>query len=100
MNKCLNYNVFHSAISIYLFIYFFIFLLPLLLNLPQIKINKTVIVIGPQRIWTAGEFEHDTRKKRHSEGGVVVPPVLLRDMQALRDYLPGMKEKYEKLCFE
>mmetsp|Transcript_99291 Transcript_99291/g.194981 ORF Transcript_99291/g.194981 Transcript_99291/m.194981 type:complete len:454 (-) Transcript_99291:318-1679(-) len=55
---------------------------------------------GPQRIWTAGEFEHDTRKKRHSEGGVVVPPVLLRDMQALRDYLPGMKEKYEKLCFE
>lgn len=55
---------------------------------------------GPQRIWTAGEFEHDTRKKRHDEGGVVVPPVLLRDMQALRDYLPGMKEKYEKLSFE
>lgn len=55
---------------------------------------------GPQRIWTAGEFEHDTRQKRHSEGGVVVPPVLLRDMQALRDYLPGMKEKYEKLSFE
>ena len=57
-------------------------------------------ITGPQRIWTAGEFEHDTREKRHSEGGVVVPPVLLRDMQALRDYLPGMKEKYEKLSFE
>jgi hypothetical protein len=58
------------------------------------------IATGPQRIWTAGEFEHDTRLAREAAGGVVVPPVLLRDMQALRDYLPGMKEKYEKLCFE
>jgi len=55
---------------------------------------------GPQRIWTAGEFEYDCRNARHEQGGVVVPPVLLRDMQALRDTLPGMKEKYEKLSFE
>eukprot|EP00598_Pedospumella_elongata_P000497 CAMPEP_0184975722 /NCGR_PEP_ID=MMETSP1098-20130426/6877_1 /TAXON_ID=89044 /ORGANISM="Spumella elongata, Strain CCAP 955/1" /LENGTH=457 /DNA_ID=CAMNT_0027498491 /DNA_START=84 /DNA_END=1457 /DNA_ORIENTATION=+ len=55
---------------------------------------------GPQRIWTAGEFEHDTRQSRAEAGGVIVPPVLLRDMQALRDYLPGMKEKYGVLCFE
>lgn len=55
---------------------------------------------GPQRIWTAGEFEHDIRQSRHAAGGVVVPPVLLRDMQALRDTLPGMKDKYAKLCFE
>jgi len=31
---------------------------------------------------------------------VVVPPVLLRDMQALRDTLPGMKDKYAVLSFE
>ena len=55
---------------------------------------------GPQRIWTAGEFEHDCRKSRHEQGGVVVPPILLKDMQQLRDYLPGMKDKYPKLSFE
>jgi len=55
---------------------------------------------GPQRIWTAGEFEYDCRNSRMAQGGVVVPPVLLRDMQALRDTLPGLKEKYEKLVFE
>ena len=58
------------------------------------------LLLGPQRIWTAGEFEHDTRQSRAEAGGVIVPPVLLRDMQALRDYLPGMKEKYGVLCFE
>lgn len=77
---------------------------PLPLNLCLLPLRTSVLPClspaGPQRIWTAGEFEHDTRKSRHEQGGVVVPPVLLRDMQALRDYLPGMKEKYEKLCFE
>lgn len=68
--------------------------------LRQIYRFPALVFAGPQRIWTAGEFEHDTRQKRHEEGGVVVPPVLLRDMQALRDYLPGMKEKYGKLSFE
>lgn len=55
---------------------------------------------GPQRIWTAGEFEYDCRNDRTAKGGVVVPPVLLRDMQALRDTLPGLKEKYATLSFE
>ncbi len=55
---------------------------------------------GPGRIWTAGECEYDKRLARTSAGGVVVPPILLQDMKDLRDYLPGMKEKYDKLCFE
>jgi L-2-hydroxycarboxylate dehydrogenase (NAD+) len=55
---------------------------------------------GPGRIWTAGEPENDARVRRTALGGVVVPPILLSDMQHLRDTLPGMKEKYEKLVFE
>jgi hypothetical protein len=55
---------------------------------------------GPGRIWTAGEMEGDNRVSRTAAGGVIVPPALLKDMKALRDYLPGMKEKYEKLPFE
>jgi hypothetical protein len=30
----------------------------------------------------------------------VVPPARLKDRVALRDTLPGMKEKYSKLSFE
>jgi len=33
-------------------------------------------------------------------GGVMVPPALLKEMQVLRDNLPGLKEKYPKFCFE
>lgn len=55
---------------------------------------------GPGRIWTAGEPENDARVRRTALGGVVVPPALLKDMKDLRDTLPGMKEKYEKLIFE
>lgn len=55
---------------------------------------------GPGRIWTAGEPEWDARQRRTAAGGVMVPPVLLDDMRALRNDLPGMAEKYGKLIFE
>ncbi|CAJ1438836.1 unnamed protein product [Effrenium voratum] len=55
---------------------------------------------GPGRIWTAGEPEHDFRKQRAAEGGVMVPPALLKDMQNLREGLPGLRDKYLKFCFE
>jgi L-2-hydroxycarboxylate dehydrogenase (NAD+) len=55
---------------------------------------------GPGRIWTAGEPEYEARVRRTAAGGVVVPPALLKDMREMRDYLPGMKEKYEKFIFD
>ncbi|CAL1153764.1 unnamed protein product [Cladocopium goreaui] len=55
---------------------------------------------GPGRIWTAGEAENEFRKKRMAAGGVMVPPALLKDMQVLRESLPGLKEKYPKFSFE
>eukprot|EP00913_Durusdinium_trenchii_P034050 g31872.t1 len=55
---------------------------------------------GPGRIWTAGEAENDFRQKRMSEGGVMVPPALLKEMTMLREDLPAIKEKYPKFCFE
>ncbi|CAM9105604.1 unnamed protein product, partial [Ectocarpus fasciculatus] len=55
---------------------------------------------GPGRIWTAGEPEHDARVARTAQGGVMVPPILLQEMGELRDTLPGLKDKYEKLIFE
>ena len=55
---------------------------------------------GPGRIWTAGEPENDARVSRMEKGGVMVPPILLHEMQELRDTLPGLKEKYPRLIFE
>jgi L-2-hydroxycarboxylate dehydrogenase (NAD+) len=55
---------------------------------------------GPGRIWTAGEPEHENRVHRTDAGGTVVPPILLQEMKDLRDQLPGMAEKYQKLSFE
>lgn len=69
-------------------------------NLLNYLRNSTKDPFGPGRIWTAGEPENDARVNRTALGGVVVPPALLKDMKELRDKLPGMKEKYEKLIFE
>ncbi|CAE7567204.1 mdh [Symbiodinium natans] len=55
---------------------------------------------GPGRIWTAGEDQYDYRNQRTANGGVMVPPALLKDMKSLREYLPGLPEKYPKFCFE
>lgn len=55
---------------------------------------------GPGRIWTAGEPEWEARRERSAAGGVLVPPSLLRDMQQLRDSLPGLKELYPVFPFE
>lgn len=55
---------------------------------------------GPGRIWTAGEPENDARIARFAQGGMKVPPVLQKDMMALRDKDPILKDKYAKLPFE
>jgi hypothetical protein len=76
---------------------------------------------GPGRIWTgtvlccalssprllasslfgvAGEPEWDARQRRTAAGGVMVPPALLKDMKDLREYLPGIREKYPQFPFE
>lgn len=55
---------------------------------------------GPGRIWTAGEPEHDARTERVGQGGMTVPPALQKNMIALRDARPGLKEKYGKFPFE
>jgi L-2-hydroxycarboxylate dehydrogenase (NAD+) len=55
---------------------------------------------GQTRIWTAGEPEHDARVERTAQGGVSVPWALQKDMAALRDKLPTIKDKYAKLPFE
>ena len=55
---------------------------------------------GPGRIWTAGELEHDFRQKRAAAGGTMVPPILLEEMKTLRDTLPALTTKYQKLIFE
>eukprot|EP00604_Paraphysomonas_vestita_P001081 CAMPEP_0174818282 /NCGR_PEP_ID=MMETSP1107-20130205/942_1 /TAXON_ID=36770 /ORGANISM="Paraphysomonas vestita, Strain GFlagA" /LENGTH=249 /DNA_ID=CAMNT_0016029929 /DNA_START=624 /DNA_END=1373 /DNA_ORIENTATION=+ len=55
---------------------------------------------GPGRIWTAGEPEWDARVHRTAAGGVMVPPALLKDMKDLREYLPGIKDKYPQFPFE
>lgn len=60
----------------------------------------SLIFIAFFHILSAGEPEWESRLKRTAAGGVVVPPVLLSDMQTLRDSLPGMKDKYSVLCFE
>mmetsp|Transcript_27155 Transcript_27155/g.57097 ORF Transcript_27155/g.57097 Transcript_27155/m.57097 type:complete len:522 (+) Transcript_27155:155-1720(+) len=55
---------------------------------------------GPGRIWTAGEPENDARVERMGQGGMKVPVPLQKNMLALRDTRPGLKEKYEKFPFE
>eukprot|EP00970_Alexandrium_tamarense_P007729 scaffold1477_cov188-Alexandrium_tamarense.AAC.20 len=55
---------------------------------------------GPGRIWTAGEIENDARVERTAQGGMKVPIPLQKNMKALRDTRPGLKEKYVKLLFE
>jgi len=55
---------------------------------------------GPGRIWTAGEPDYDFRCERIASGGTVVPPLLLKEMQDLRNTLPGLKDKYSKFQFE
>eukprot|EP00565_Helicotheca_tamesis_P006406 CAMPEP_0185730156 /NCGR_PEP_ID=MMETSP1171-20130828/8707_1 /TAXON_ID=374046 /ORGANISM="Helicotheca tamensis, Strain CCMP826" /LENGTH=466 /DNA_ID=CAMNT_0028399153 /DNA_START=46 /DNA_END=1446 /DNA_ORIENTATION=+ len=56
--------------------------------------------MGPGRIWTAGEPENDQRVKRFAQGGMSVPASLQKNMVALRDNRPGMKDKYSQLPFE
>ena len=55
---------------------------------------------GPGRIWTAGEPENDARCDRYAQGGMPVPAPLQKNMVALRENRPGLKEKYPKLPFE
>ena len=52
------------------------------------------------RIWTAGEPENDARTERDAKGGMSVPVPLQKNMIALRNARPGLKEIYEKLPFE
>lgn len=56
--------------------------------------------LGPGRIWTAGEPEHDARVERTAQGGMTVVPALQTSMKDLRDARPGLKEKYPTLPFE
>lgn len=56
--------------------------------------------VGPGRIWTAGEKEHDNRVRQSAQGGMAVPPSLQQVMKDLRDSRPGLMEKYAKLPFE
>ncbi|KAL3803661.1 hypothetical protein HJC23_003715 [Cyclotella cryptica] len=55
---------------------------------------------GPGRIWTAGEPENDARVQRMAQGGMKVPVSLQKNMVALRENRPGLKEKYAKFPFE
>ena len=56
--------------------------------------------LGPGRIWTAGEPEHDQRVKRFGQGGMVVAPSLQKNMVSLRDKFPELKKKYATLPWE
>jgi len=56
--------------------------------------------LGPGRIFTAGEIEHECRLERNAQGGMKVLDALQNDMKVLRDNRPGLKEKYPKLPFE
>jgi LDH2 family malate/lactate/ureidoglycolate dehydrogenase len=56
--------------------------------------------LGPGRIFTAGEPEHDERVKQYAQGGMNVPEVLQQNMKDLRDKFPSLKEKYPSLPFE
>jgi len=56
--------------------------------------------VGGGRIFTAGEMENDARTERTNQGGLSVPYALQKDMVALRNKLPSLKEKYAKMPFE
>jgi L-2-hydroxycarboxylate dehydrogenase (NAD+) len=56
--------------------------------------------VGPGRIWTAGEPEHDARLEREAQGGMVVAHVLQQNMMNLREKRPGLQEKYPKFPWE
>lgn len=56
--------------------------------------------LGPGRIWTAGEPEHDARVERTAQGGMKVVKPLQRNMVDLRNTRPGLKDKYPTLPFE
>lgn len=56
--------------------------------------------LGPGRIWTAGEKEHDCRTERFGQGGMKVVKSLQKNMLDLRENRPGLKEKYPKFPFE
>jgi LDH2 family malate/lactate/ureidoglycolate dehydrogenase len=56
--------------------------------------------LGPGRIWTAGEPEHDARVAREAQGGMVVAQVLQQNMLDLRETRPGLKEKYPTFPWE
>lgn len=56
--------------------------------------------LGPGRIWTAGEPEHDQLVKRHAQGGMVVAPSLQENMVSLRDKFPQLQNKYATLPWE
>ena len=56
--------------------------------------------VGPGRIWTAGEPEHDARLAREAQGGMVVSDVLQQNMMDLRESRPGLREKYSKFPWE
>jgi LDH2 family malate/lactate/ureidoglycolate dehydrogenase len=56
--------------------------------------------LGPGRIWTAGEPEHDERGRRYAQGGMNVPKSLQQNMRDLRDKFPSLQEKYATLPFE
>mmetsp|Transcript_15442 Transcript_15442/g.23969 ORF Transcript_15442/g.23969 Transcript_15442/m.23969 type:complete len:459 (+) Transcript_15442:124-1500(+) len=62
--------------------------------------NSKKAPTGPGRIWTAGEMEHDARCQRMGQGGMPVPEPLQKNMVALRETRPGLKDKYPVLPFE
>jgi len=62
--------------------------------------NSKKSPIGGGRIWTAGEPENDARTERTGQGGMKVVVPLQKNMIALRDSRPGLKDKYPKLPFE
>ena len=57
---------------------------------------------GPQRIWTAGEPEHDAFNDRTAQGGFWVPPALQKHMVELRasKLSPEQRERFTPFPFE
>ena len=55
----------------------------------------------PDRIWTAGEKEHDAEVERTAQGGVMVGAALQKNMIDLRNRFPdSLGKKYAKFSFE
>lgn len=55
---------------------------------------------GPGRIYTSGELEHEGVLECQKIGGTRVPEALMKDMVAIREKYPVIKEKYAKFSFE